>query len=133
MQPLSTQLYSFGIVMLAGVSLGALFDLFRAAVYCDWGLHAPFGSALGCLYASNCYHLLLANGGELRGYVSLSVGFRLISSLGETFWPFSFGLSGIRGAQSDHFSSGFGPCPPGGSAGLPSSRAKLVGWRLKPC
>ncbi len=29
MESLSTQLYAFGIVMLAGISLGVLFDFFR--------------------------------------------------------------------------------------------------------
>lgn len=29
MEPLGTQLYAFGIVLLAGVNLGIFFDLFR--------------------------------------------------------------------------------------------------------
>ncbi len=89
MEALGTQLYSFGIVLLAGISLGFLFDVFRvlrgllrpgliSTPLLDllfWALFTP----ILLLY------LLLANWGELRGYVviGLTLGFffyRLILS-----------------------------------------------------
>lgn len=77
METLSAQLYAFGIVLLAGVSLGILFDVFRvlrgllrpgllSAPLLDllfWALFTP----LLVLY------LLLANWGELRGYVIIGL------------------------------------------------------------
>lgn len=81
MEPLGTQLYAFGIVLLAGVNLGLFFDLFRvirgllrpgllATPLLDllfWALVTP----ILVLY------LILANWGELRGYVviGLALGF----------------------------------------------------------
>lgn len=89
MEALGTQLYSFGIVLLAGVSLGFLFDVFRvfrgllrpgliSTPLLDllfWALFTP----VLLLY------LLLANWGELRGYVIIGLGlgfffYRLILS-----------------------------------------------------
>lgn len=89
MEPLGAQLYAFGIILLAGVNLGLFFDLFRvirgllrpgllATPLLDllfWALVTP----ILVLY------LILANWGELRGYVviGLALGFffyRLILS-----------------------------------------------------
>lgn len=79
--PLSTQLYSFGIVLLAGVSLGVFFDLFRVIR----GLLRPgfFSTPLldllfwALVTPVLILYLLLANWGELRGYVviGLALGF----------------------------------------------------------
>jgi len=89
MDPLSAQLYSFGIVLLAGVNLGLFFDLFRVIR----GLLRPgrFSTPLldllfGALITPVLIlYLILANWGELRGYVliGLALGFffyRLILS-----------------------------------------------------
>ncbi|NLJ75506.1 MAG: hypothetical protein GX331_11035 [Firmicutes bacterium] len=89
METLSAQLYAFSIVILAGVSLGFLFDVYRvirgilrpgiiSTALLDlffWALLAPILAV----------YLLLANWGELRGYVliGLILGFlfyRLILS-----------------------------------------------------
>lgn len=77
METLSTQLYAFGIVMLAGISLGALFDVFRVIR----GLLRPGFLAtplLDLLFWVVCtpvliIYLLLANWGELRGYVAIAL------------------------------------------------------------
>lgn len=78
MESLSTQLYAFGIVLLAGISLGILFDLFRVVR----GLLRPgvFGTPLldllfwALLTPILILYLLLANWGELRGYVIIGLG-----------------------------------------------------------
>lgn len=77
MESLGTQLYAFGIVLLAGVSLGLLFDFFRVLR----GLLQP-----GCLSTPLLdllfwalvtpvliLYLLLANWGELRAYVLIAL------------------------------------------------------------
>lgn len=77
MESLSTQLYAFGIVMLAGISLGVLFDFFRVIR----GLLRPGFFAtplLDLLFWVICtpvliLYLLLANWGELRGYVAIAL------------------------------------------------------------
>lgn len=77
MEALSTQLYAFGIVMLAGISLGVLFDVFRVIR----GLLRPglFATPLlDLLFWAACtpvliLYLLLANWGELRGYVFIAL------------------------------------------------------------
>ncbi len=77
METLSTQLYAFGIVMLAGISLGVLFDVFRVIR----GLLRPglFATPLlDLLFWVICtpvliLYLLLANWGELRGYVAIAL------------------------------------------------------------
>lgn len=144
MQPLSTQLYSFGIVMLAGVSLGALFDLFRVVR----GLLRPglFGTPfLDLLFWVVCtpvivIYLLLANWGELRGYVAIALvlGFAFYKLfLGETVLALLLWLvRGIRGALSLIISFFFWllavPARLVARLGYHLSRAKLPGWRLKP-
>ncbi|NLJ80173.1 MAG: hypothetical protein GX335_04010 [Firmicutes bacterium] len=78
MESLSAQLYSFGIVLLAGVSLGILFDVFRVAR----GLLRPgvISTPLLDLFFWALFtpllllYLLLANWGELRGYVIVGLG-----------------------------------------------------------
>lgn len=81
MVPLSAQLYSFGIIILAGVSLGFFFDLFRVLR----GLLRPgtwTTPLLDLLFWALVtpilvLYILLANWGELRGYVvvGLALGF----------------------------------------------------------
>lgn len=81
MEPLSTQLYAFGIVLLAGVSLGLFFDLFRVIR----GILRPGAistSLLDLIFwvlitPLLILYLLLANWGELRFYVlaGLALGF----------------------------------------------------------
>lgn len=81
MQPLSTQLYAFGIVLLAGVSLGIFFDLFRVirGVLRPGVFSTPLLDLLFWVLLTPILilYLLLANWGELRGYVliGLALGF----------------------------------------------------------
>lgn len=77
METLGVQLYSFGIVMLAGISLGVMFDCFRVIR----GLLRPgllSTLLLDLLFWAICtpvlvLYLLLANWGELRGYVIIGL------------------------------------------------------------
>lgn len=81
MVPLSAQLYSFGIILLAGVSLGVFFDLFRIIR----GVLRPgviSTSLLDLLFWALVtpilvLYILLASWGDLRGYVfiGLALGF----------------------------------------------------------
>ncbi len=81
MDALSTQLYAFGIVMLAGISLGILFDCFRVirGLLRPGLLSTPLLDLLFWALAAPVLilYLLLANWGELRGYVAaaLALGF----------------------------------------------------------
>lgn len=81
MVPLSTQLYSFGIILLAGVSLGLFFDLFRVirGILRPGTISTPLLDLLFWALVTPVLilYILLANWGELRGYVliGLALGF----------------------------------------------------------
>ncbi len=89
MEPLGTQLYAFGIVLLAGVNLGLFFDLFRVirGLLRSGTISTPLLDLLFWALVTPVLvlYIILANWGELRGYVviGLSLGFffyRLILS-----------------------------------------------------
>lgn len=77
MEPLGAQLYAFGIVLLAGISLGVLFDLFRVlrGILRPGYLSTPLLDLLfwALLTPILLLYLLLANWGELRGYVFIAL------------------------------------------------------------
>ena len=81
MEPLASQLYAFGIVLLAGVNLGLFFDFFRVIR----GLLRPGFIAtpiLDLLFWAVVtpvlvLYLILANWGELRGYVVIGLALGL--------------------------------------------------------
>jgi spore cortex biosynthesis protein YabQ len=77
MEPLSAQLYAFGIVLLAGVSLGVFFDLFRVirGLLRPGLLSTPLLDLLFWVLLTPILilYLLLANWGELRGYVIIGL------------------------------------------------------------
>ena len=81
MEPLGTQLYAFGIVLLAGISLGLLFDLFRVirGLLRPGCFSTPLLDILFWALATPILilYLILANWGALRGYVfiGLALGF----------------------------------------------------------
>lgn len=81
MEPLGTQLYAFGIVLLAGVNLGLFFDLFRVirGLLRPGLLSTPLLDLLFWALVTPVLvlYLILANWGELRGYVlvGLALGF----------------------------------------------------------
>ncbi|MCK9526519.1 MAG: hypothetical protein M0R49_11425 [Limnochordia bacterium] len=77
MESLGTQLYSFAIVLLAGITLGLFFDFFRVIR----GILRPgliSTSILDLLFWALItpiivLYLILANWGELRGYVLIGL------------------------------------------------------------
>lgn len=77
MESLGTQLYAFGIVLLAGITLGLFFDFFRVVR----GLIRPgfIGTPIldllfwALITPILILYLLLANWGELRGYVIIGL------------------------------------------------------------
>ncbi|HHU62048.1 MAG: spore cortex biosynthesis protein YabQ [Bacillota bacterium] len=77
MEPLGTQLYAFGIVLIAGISLGILFDLFRVlrGILRPGFLSTPLLDLLfwALFTPILLLYLLLANWGELRGYVFIAL------------------------------------------------------------
>lgn len=77
MEPLGAQLYAFGIVLMAGISLGILFDLFRVlrGILRPGCLSTPLLDLLfwALLTPILLLYLLLANWGELRGYVFIAL------------------------------------------------------------
>lgn len=77
MESLGTQLYAFGIVLLAGVSLGLLFDLFRVlrGILRPGCLSTPLLDLLFWALVTPVLilYLLLANWGELRVYVVIAL------------------------------------------------------------
>lgn len=81
MEPLGTQLYAFGIVLLAGVNLGLFFDLFRVirGILRPGWLATPLLDLLFWALVTPVIilYLILANWGQLRGYVvvGLILGF----------------------------------------------------------
>jgi spore cortex biosynthesis protein YabQ len=80
-ESLGTQLYAFGIVLLAGITLGLFFDLFRVIR----GLLRPglFSTPLldllfwALITPVLVLYLILANWGELRGYVIIGLALGL--------------------------------------------------------
>lgn len=81
MESLAAQLYAFGIVLLAGVSLGLFFDLFRVirGIVRPGCLSTPLFDLLfwALITPILILYLVLANWGQLRGYVffGLVLGF----------------------------------------------------------
>lgn len=77
MEPLGTQLYAFGIVLLAGVTLGLFFDLFRVirGLLRPGCLSTPLLDLLFWALATPILvlYLILANWGALRGYVFIGL------------------------------------------------------------
>ncbi len=77
MESLGTQLYAFGIVLLAGITLGLFFDFFRVVR----GLIRPgfIGTPIldllfwALVTPILLLYLILANWGELRGYVIIGL------------------------------------------------------------
>ncbi|HBN95863.1 MAG TPA: hypothetical protein DDZ66_06160 [Firmicutes bacterium] len=77
MESLGTQLYAFGIVLLAGITLGLFFDLFRVirgllrpSVFSTPLLDLLFWALITPVLV---LYLILANWGELRGYVIIGL------------------------------------------------------------
>ena len=95
MEPLGTQLYAFGIVLLAGVNLGIFFDLFRVirGLVRPGIISTPLLDLLFWALVTPVLvlYIILANWGELRGYVviglALGLGFYylLLSGLVTSF------------------------------------------------
>lgn len=77
MESLATQFYAFGIVLLAGISLGLFFDLFRVlrGLLRPGFLSTPLLDLLfwALITPILILYLLLANWGELRGYVVIGL------------------------------------------------------------
>jgi spore cortex biosynthesis protein YabQ len=77
MESLGTQLYSFGIVLLAGITLGLFFDLFRVirGILRPGLLSTPILDLLfwALITPIIVLYLILANWGELRGYVLIGL------------------------------------------------------------
>lgn len=77
MEPLGTQLYAFGIVLLAGITLGIFFDLFRVlrGLLRPGLLSTPLLDLLFWALVTPVLviYLILANWGELRGYVIIGL------------------------------------------------------------
>lgn len=104
MESLGSQFYAFGIVLLAGTSLGIFFDLFRVlrGLLRPGFLSTPLLDLLfwALITPMLVLYLLLANWGELRGYVfiGLVLGFLfyrlLLSSLVVTVLLWSTRLLG---------------------------------------
>ena len=76
MESLGTQLYAFGIVLLAGITLGLFFDLFRVirGLLRPGLISTPILDLLfwALITPILVLYLVLANWGELRGYVCWS-------------------------------------------------------------
>lgn len=81
MEPLGTQLYAFGIVLLAGITLGLFFDLFRVirGLLRPGFLSTPLLDLLfwALITPILVLYLVLANWGELRGYVVIGLALGL--------------------------------------------------------
>lgn len=81
MEPLGTQLYAFGIVLLAGVNLGLFFDLFRVirGLLRPGLISTPILDLLfwALITPVLVLYLILANWGELRGYVVIGLALGL--------------------------------------------------------
>lgn len=77
MEPLGIQLYAFGIVLLAGVNLGLFFDLFRVirGLLRPGFISTPLLDLLFWALVTPIIvlYLILANWGELRGYVVIGL------------------------------------------------------------
>ncbi len=77
MESLGTQLYAFGIVLLAGITLGLFFDLFRVlrGLLRPGFLSTPLLDLLfwALITPILVLYLILANWGELRGYVVIGL------------------------------------------------------------
>ncbi|NMB02882.1 MAG: hypothetical protein GX971_15390 [Firmicutes bacterium] len=77
MEPLGTQLYAFGIILLAGVNLGLFFDLFRVirGLLRPGLISTPILDLLfwALITPVLVLYLILANWGELRGYVVIGL------------------------------------------------------------
>ena len=81
MESLGTQLYAFGIVLLAGINLGLFFDLFRVirGLLRPGILSTPLLDLLFWALVTPVLllYLILANWGELRGYVIIGLALGL--------------------------------------------------------
>ena len=81
MESLGTQLYSFSIVLLAGITLGIFFDLFRVirGILRPGLISTPILDLLfwALITPILVLYLVLANWGELRGYVLIGLGLGL--------------------------------------------------------
>lgn len=81
MESLSTQLYSFGIVLMAGITLGIFFDLFRVirGILRPGLVGTPILDLLFWALVTPIIvlYLILANWGELRGYVLIGLALGL--------------------------------------------------------
>lgn len=77
MESLGTQLYSFGIVLMAGITLGIFFDLFRVVrgILRPGLVSTPILDLLfwALITPILVLYLVLANWGELRGYVLIGL------------------------------------------------------------
>ena len=77
MESLGTQLYAFGIVLLAGITLGLFFDLFRVirGLLRPGVVSTPILDLLfwALITPILVLYLILANWGELRGYVIIGL------------------------------------------------------------
>lgn len=77
MESLGTQLYAFGIVLLAGITLGLFFDLFRVirGLIRPGLISTPILDLLfwALITPILVLYLILANWGELRGYVIIGL------------------------------------------------------------
>jgi spore cortex biosynthesis protein YabQ len=77
MESLGTQLYAFGIVLLAGITLGLFFDLFRVirGLLRPGVISTPILDLLfwALITPVLVLYLILANWGELRGYVIIGL------------------------------------------------------------
>lgn len=77
MESLGTQLYAFGIVLLAGITLGLFFDLFRVirGLLRPGLISTPILDLLfwALITPILVLYLVLANWGELRGYVIIGL------------------------------------------------------------
>lgn len=77
MESLGTQLYSLGIVLLAGITLGLFFDLFRVirGILRPGLISTPILDLLFWALVTPLLvlYLILANWGELRGYVLIGL------------------------------------------------------------
>ncbi|NMB21489.1 MAG: hypothetical protein GX979_11535 [Firmicutes bacterium] len=81
MESLGTQLYSFGIVLMAGITLGIFFDLFRVirGILRPGLISTPILDLLfwALITPILVLYLILANWGELRGYVLIGLALGL--------------------------------------------------------
>lgn len=81
MEPLGAQLYAFGIILLAGVNLGLFFDLFRVirGLLRPGVISTPLLDLLFWAVVTPVLvlYLILANWGELRGYVVIGLALGL--------------------------------------------------------